>query len=377
MESETSKRVTQQDVADRAGVSRVTVSYVLNGASSSTVPISVETQDRVIRAAQELGYQPDVSAQTLRSGKSMTIGVLMPDMHNPHFWQLMEGISNVLRAEGYALLLYHSALIHSEEETALKELAKRRIDGALVMTASAALDRGTSENFSLVNKPIVQLVTEPSESPFDQVIGNYHKGMILLMDHLFELGHKRTAFVLGVADKELGRDRLTAYHESLERAGIPRNEADVLMCEPTQPGAYETAKTALTRPDRPTAIIAVNDLLALAVVKAAHDLGLSVPEDLSVAGFDDIPMCRYVSPRLTTVHRDTEANGEEAARMLLRRIREPELPRRQQEYASQRLIIGETTGPPPSSPYNVESGRDHATGKEKTIEKGGDSKGGR
>lgn len=345
MASGRAKSITQQEVARLAGVSRGTVSYVLNPGTASTVPISEETRKRVLKAAEELGYEPNVSAQNLRSGTSKTIGVLLPDMHNPFYWQLLEGLSRVIQAEGYGLLLYHSALMQSEEESALKELVRRRIDGVVLVSGSGVIDERTAARFDTTNKAVVHLAT--GNSPFDHVIGDYYEGMKILMEHLFELGHSRIGFVFGIATPRLAGDRLTAYYDALRDAGFAADEELVVTCDPTQPAAYGAAERLLDLKPRPTAIIGVNDLLAIAIVRACFDRGLGIPNDISVAGFDDIPIARYATPRLTTVHRDTEAQGELGARILMDRINYPDMPIRE-EYCEQKLIIGETTGACPN-----------------------------
>lgn len=340
------KRVTQREVAARANVSRATVSYVLNDTAKSRVPISSETRRRVIEAAEALGYQPDASAQTLRSGKSREVGVLVPDMRNPHYWQLLTGIDREAHRNGYTLLIFHSALIEHEEVVGLRELAARRIDGLVLISSFPPSWPKTIERLSNRHSPIVDLSNV--ESPFDRVFTDYRAGTRQLMEHLLEHGHRRIGFVYGVATEKVGIDRLEPYLEALRSANLPDEPGLVVRCGTSVEEGYRAASSLLSRAERPTAVIAVNDMLALAVMRAAADLGLSIPSDLSVAGFDDVPFSRLLTPSLTSVHRETEQVGQTAFRLLLERMADPHLPRRTERAESQ-LVVRESTGPAPQS----------------------------
>ena len=161
------------------------------------------------------------------------------------------------------------------------------------------------------------------------------------------LGHRHIGFVYGVADHELGLDRLQPYQESLNNAGITAEPDLIVECGPTIEDGYQAAFKLLKLSNRPTAIIAVNDLLAISTIRAAGDLGLHVPDDLSVVGFDNIPMTNYLMPRLTTVTKEAYTAGRNAFEMLLARIQNPDLPR-QVVHIPAKLIIRESTGPAPA-----------------------------
>jgi len=337
------KRITQKEVAQRAGVSRATVSYVLNGHAKSRVPISDETRRKVLDAASKLGYQPDSSARTLRSGLSRTIGVLVPDMGNPHYWQLLTGIERAAHAEGYTLLLFHTALMRSEEDVGLRELAQRKIDGVILISSYPPTWPQTALVISSLHRPVVDLSNV--DSPFDRIVSDYHEPTTKLMEYLIGLGHTRIAFVYGVATPEVGFDRLDPYREALARNGIEADEELIVRCGPTMEAGYRAASGLLELRRRPTAILAINDMLAAAVLRAAKDRAVAVPEGLSVAGFDDIPFASYLTPSLTTVHRDTERVGEQAFALLLERMADPHMPIVTRRAAST-LVIRESTGPP-------------------------------
>lgn len=338
------KRPTQADVARLAGVSRATVSYVLNGQTNQRIPISDETRQRVLEAIAALGYEPDARAQSLRSGNTKTIGVTLPIYENPFFWQIFSGICNEIQAAGYNVLLSQNPLTAEREQLGLKELAQQRIDGIILLRGFKALPATILKQLRRSQRPVVEISSSASE--FDHVFQNYAEGTRALMAHLFELGHRRIGFVYGVSEEAQGHDRLLTYHQVLQEAGLPDDPSLIQECGPALEDGYQAAYHLLRREDRPTAILAINDLLGMAVLRAAADLGLSVPGDLSVAAFDDIPFARYTTPRLTTVAGEPEQLGRRAVELLLKRLKEPERPREVITTGWQ-LVIRESTGPAP------------------------------
>lgn len=335
------KRPSQADVARLAGVSRATVSYVLNQQENGKVPISKETRQRVLEAAATLGYEPDARAQSLRSGTTRTIGLLIPDLQNPHFWQIINGVNQQARSSGYELLLSSSDLDREREENSLKALARRRVDGLILLVAFTSLSEEKLEELAARRLPIV--IIGCRDGGFDCIGSNYYDGARKVMAHLIALGHQRIAFVHGVANISAGQDRLLAYEQGLQEAGLPYEEGLTEHCGPSIEDGYNAAMRLLNRAPRPTAIIAINDLLALGVLRAANDMGLDVPRDLSVVGYDDSFMANYLCPRLTTVHTQAEAIGQGAVKLLLGRLQNPELPPQSVELPT-RLIIRESTG---------------------------------
>jgi LacI family transcriptional regulator len=338
------KRPTQVDVARLAGVSRATVSYVLNDQTDQRIPISADTRQRVLDAIAELGYEIDARAQSLRSGETKTLGVLVPLYENPYFWQILYGISTEAEAAGYSLLLSHNPLTPEQERLSLRELAQHRMDGLILLISFKLLPLPILKQLRKTTSPIVEITATGSE--FDHVLSGYAAGTEALMSHLFELGHRRIGFVYGVVHVSQGYDRLLTYRKVLKDAGLPDDDHFVQHCGPTLEDGYQAALHLLSQPERPTALLVINDLLGVGVLRAAADLGLRVPDDLSVASFDDIPFASYTVPRLTTVTIYPEQNGRDAVRLLLKRLREPDRP---QEVITSgwQLILRESTGPAP------------------------------
>jgi LacI family transcriptional regulator len=344
------KRPTQVDVARVAGVSTATVSYVVNGLADGRVPISEETRQRVLRAVEELGYEPDARAQALRSGDTKTIGVIIPDIRNPHFWEHAEGIEQEARASGYHLLLSSTALNPEYGEDTFKDLSRRRIDGLVLMGFSIVQSGEVKDTLTQLLKrqlPIVEISDRYNvDYSVDRVVSDYRIVTMEAMSHLLSLQHRRIGLIYGVALPDLAEDRLQPYQESLQAAGLPVDQELIVKCGPTIEDGYRAAMRLLRLPARPTAVIAINDLLAIGVLRAAEDLGLSVPKDLSLASYDDIPMANYLRPRLTTASKDAIKLGREAVKLLVARLHNPDGPR-QEITVSPHLIIRESTGPAP------------------------------
>jgi len=168
-----------------------------------------------------------------------------------------------------------------------------------------------------------------------------------LMSHLIEQGHRRIGFVFGVTIPTQGFDRLNAYREALEEAGLPYDETLVYHCGQLLEDGYQAALHLLRQPDRPTALLAINDLLGMAAIRAATDAGLRVPDDVSIASFDDIPFTDFIVPRLTTVSGLSEQNGRDAVRLLIKRLNDPDRPR-EVITSGWNLVIRESTGPAPA-----------------------------
>lgn len=339
------KKPTQSDVAAMAGVSRATVSFVVNGRDGKGISISPETRRRVLESVQQLGYVVDARAQALRSGDTKTIGVYVPIYENPFFWQVLRGIAAEAEASGYKLLLTHGAHAVERERQRVEELAEQRVDGLILMTEFKSLPRHVMEQLRDSSRPIVQISS--TESEFDLVQQGYGDGAKALMAHLFDLGHRRIAFIYGVQDEEQGLDRLHAYRRAFEEHGHPFDEDWIVRCGPTMEEGHRATTGLLRHEDRPTALLIINDLLGMAAIRAAVDLGLRVPHDVSVASFDNIPFADVCVPRLTTVAGSPEHNGRDAVRLLLKRLDRSDRPREVISCAWE-LIVRESTGPPPT-----------------------------
>ncbi len=346
------KRPTQVDVARVAGVSRATVSFVINNTTDNRVPISEETRQRVLRAVAELGYIPDTRAQALRSGDTRTIGLIIPDSHNPHFWQNVEGIEREAREVGYHILFSSMELNAEYGVDIFMDLASRRIDGLILMGTFIDQSEAAQTTLAQLLKrrlAIVEISDRPNQNhDLDGVFSDYRAVTRQAMEHLITLRHRRIGLIYGAEPAELALDRFEPYRNSLEAAGIPFKSDWVVYCGSTLLDGYRAAMQLLQTAPRPSAVLAVNDLMAISLLRAAADLGLSVPRDLSLISFDDIPVANFMVPRLTTASKDAVRLGREAVRLILERIKNPNQTR-QKIYVPARLIFRESTALAPSN----------------------------
>ncbi len=339
---------TQVDVAQLAGVSRATVSYVLNRQKAGRVPISDETRQRVLDAIDELGYEPDARAQALRSGSTNTIALIIPDLKNPHFCEYATGIEEAARAAGYHLLLSSTTLNDKYAVEIFKDLARRRFDGLIIASSFILESDDAQATLARVQKRGLPVVELSENYGVDSSSVDYREATVEVMKYLLSLGHRRIGLINGVAGHELAEDRILPYQAGLREAGIPFESELITQCGTTIEDGYQAARILLQLTLSPTAIIAINDLLAIGALRAVSDLGLSVPNDISLVGFDDISMSNFLVPRLTTVSKDAYNLGKQAFELLLARMQNPNLPR-QVKHGTAKLIIRESTGPAPKA----------------------------
>lgn len=345
------KRPTQVDVARLAGVSRTTVSFVINNQTGGRVPISEETRQRVLEAIAELDYVPDTRAQALRSGSTKTIGLIIPDIHNPHFWEIADGVEQAAYAAGYHILLSSISPENKYAEDIFKTLSQRRIDGLVMVPSFIYHSEEAKKTLAYLIKrqvPIVGMMADHGDVSYniDRVLSDYRDTTMEVMTHLLSLQHRRIGLIYGIEVPDLGNDRLFAYRESLQAAGLPVDPTLIIECGPTIEDSYQAARQLLELPSPPTAILAINDFLAIGALRAISDLNLNVPEDVSLFGYDDVPLAKYLVPRLSTASKDGKKMGREAIRLLLARLQNPDRPRQEIRLPA-RLILRESTGPAP------------------------------
>lgn len=337
-----SKRPTQADVARIAGVSRATVSYVLRNLSGGRIPITEDTRSKVLAAAKQLGYQPNAVAQGLRSGVSKTIGLLIPDVSNPHYLQILNGAESVLTDQGYYLFLVIANLDPEREGRCLRSLFQKRLDGLILTPTFADFFPDEMNALRKGSNPAVFIGVQEGDWVEPDITG----ATSLAMDHLLSLGHKRIGFINGVARPLLAERRLTVYRQKLREHGLPFDESLIHCGGYHLHDGYIAARVLLDSPNPPTALLSINDHLAIGALRAIRERGLRVPEDISIIGFDNIEVAAQLYPPLTTVDLHGEEIGRRAAQMLLARlhgqVNEP-----MQELIGSELIVRQSSGPAP------------------------------
>lgn len=337
------ERITILDVAREAKVSKVTVSYVLNGLGKSQ-RISDDTATRVLHAAQELGYRPNALARMLATRQTRILAVVFQRGHfftswSPFISEVMRGVSQAAVERGYDLMLHTREVSLSEEPDVL---ADGRVDGALVLR-----DDGDPTLSGLAEKglPFVQFFSRSDgvDSPFVDC-DNYAGGRIATR-HLLELGHRRIVMVKGSLRSTSSNDRYGGYREALESAGIGVAPERVISLS-SATADFEPLIRLLRSADRPTALFVWSDDVALECLRVAQDCGLRVPEDLSVVGFDSLDICNRANPPLTSVRQEIVPMAIEATRMLVDLI-EGHSPDRRQLLFPPRLDLRSSTAPCP------------------------------
>lgn len=314
------KKVNIKDVAARAGVHASTVSRVLNPDTVSMVSVAVA--ERVAGIAREMGYQRSPMGLGLRTGRSYTVGVLIPDLTNPIFPPIVRGIERTLAEEGYIAVLADSDNSPENELAILDSMKSRHVDGLILATAHRQdpLVSSCIED----HIPVVLVNRSIDTHAVTEVINDDEKGISLAIEHLVALGHRRIAFVGGPRDTSTGQGRYRAF-KKFWRAGQFQSGPELMVnCKAfTESEGHQGFLRLLDKHGEFSAVVAANDLLALGCYDALHERGKKCPQDISVTGFNDTPFMDRLSPPLTTVHIPMDEMGVRAAKLLLALIRDP------------------------------------------------------
>lgn len=305
---------TMKDVAERARVSVSTVSHVLNG----TRKVSEETRGEVLAAVEELSYRPNLLAKGLKTRRTHTIGLLIPDIQNSFFTSVVRGVEDVALSRGYHLFLCNTDEDPGREDGYIRELAKKRVDGLMVAPSArreAGIRRLRGEGVPFV------LVDRDVEGVDADVVGvDNRAGMRLIAEHLVGLGHRRIAMISGPLEKASGYERHEGLREALADLGVGLEGSLVRFGDFRTAGGRAGAAELLGLPSPPTALVTANNQMTLGALLTINEMGLSVPGDLSVVGFDDPEWAPLTGPPLTTLAQPTYEMGVRASRMLLDRI---------------------------------------------------------
>jgi DNA-binding LacI/PurR family transcriptional regulator len=331
-----SQKVTMRDVAKQAGVSINTVSLTLQDSDL----VHPDTKDRVLSAVQELGYRPNVMAQNFRRGVVGTIGIMIPDVHNVHFWDIVDGTHDEAYQNGYGVVLAHTSLNRERELEVLRGLTERRYDG--VILAQTHSEQSPIELRELIQHGGAVVTLGRTWEGADRVEYFREDTAHVLLDHLYELGHRHIGLVMGVARKNLALERLHAYQHLVEKHQLV---SMIEHCGPTVPDSVEATNSLLQYHPRPTAIISVNDQLAMGVYRSLGLHGLRIPEDISVAGFDNTHIAENLYPSLTSVDVGGRQIGKISVQLLLQRLADPKRPQQIVEIPA-RLVPRESTAVP-------------------------------
>lgn len=317
------RRVTSKQVAEKAGVSQTTVSFVLNNVEEAN--ISEETARRVLQVARELGYVPDKAARALARGVSDNIGLVLAQPHEQVFLDdyipnIITGITRVTREKGLRILVELTDEV-SESNTYLDMAHGREVAGLIVSPQKPTQrDRDSLKALARDGFPIVTL--HWLDDAVHSVTADHVDGSRRAVEHLIQLGHQRIALISYAPRNRVDGAtwRVQAYREVLERHGIPHDEALVRFGNYDPETGYTAAEELLDLPEPPTAIFCMNDTMAFGAMTAIQERGLRIPQDIAIVAFDDIRLARYTTPTLTTIHAPDIEHGRLAASMLVQLI---------------------------------------------------------
>ena len=333
------RAATSRDVAARAGVSQPTVSLVLS--RNPNARVASATRERVLKAAAELGYRPNVVARSLVRRRSYALGVIIPDVGNQFFADVVSGAERVATEEGYALFLCEQRGAPLERH--IEALRARQVDGVIIDAAGAsALAPNTLAGLNVV------LVDEPGEQ-WPGVASDAEGAGRLAAEHLLALGHRHIAFIGPSADVHGFRMRERGFVRALGAAGVTLRSPWLRRVPATLDGGNAAMRALWALGDRPTAVFCGNDLLALGAHKACTQLGVAVPAAMSIVGCDDIAFARLVTPELTTVAVPARELGARAARLLLREIEGTAGTGKKRRPLPVQLVVRGTTAAPRSA----------------------------
>ena len=338
------KRATLKDVADAVGVHVSTVSRVLNPKTRHT--ITAEISAKILKASAALKYRQNAAAYTLRTNRTRIIGVIIPDITNPIFPPIIRGIEDALAAQGYMAILVNTDSALPREASVIDMLCGRGVDG--VIAASVERDDPAFQQLAADGIPVVTVNRRMDDPQIASVVNDDDQGMRAVLDHLVAFGHRRIANIAGPQRTSTGKSRLDAFSRHRNGLGLPSDERLIVMADGFNEGEGERcAEALLARRAGFTALVCSNDRLAIGAIAALRRHGHAVPRDVSVTGFNDMPMADRLEVPLTTVRIQQYAAGRMAAELLLGRLEAGSTGASRHETLPVELMVRASTARPP------------------------------
>ena len=328
-----------KEIAEKSGVSIATVSRVMNNKGS----VKEDTRKKIIRIANELSYKPDSSARALSRKQTDTIGVILPELNDEFFMDFVHGIDEEAHRNNRYLLISSSHSQRDDLETMIEFMSSGRVDGVILMAPS--MQDALSDIFKKSKRPFVLVnCTNDLENAATFNIDNY-RGAYLMVEHLINHGYKNLGMVNGPKQNNEARDRYRGFVDALKKYNIPENSKLIMEGEFSLKSGYYSFLRLMGQKKKPDAIFMANDMMALGAYEAARSSNIQIPNDVAIAGFDDIFSGRIVTPRLTTVHAPINELGRKAMNYLLKMIAGKVDPRAAHlEVLSTGLVIGSSCG---------------------------------
>jgi len=336
------KKVNIDDVAKLAEVSKSTVSKVF----SNDERISQTTRDKVLEVARRLDYRPSLVPGALKTGKTKAVGLILPNVMNPFFPGIIKGVEDVAVENGYMVVFCNSDERLEKEALYFQMFKDRWVDGIIIsgVTGKSREEKEYLQGLHKKGIPVV-LIDREVEGYFNNIVMIDNKGAAFkATDYCLDLGHKRIGFISAPLEIKIFADRFKGYRKALQENGIEFDQRLVIEGNQTTQSGREATKQFLSLDDPPTAIFAINDLMAIGALKEIHERGLKVPEDISVVGFDNIPLASLVNPALTTIAQPIYEMGRESMSLLVKNIEKKDLTK-SKIILDTKLIVRESTAP--------------------------------
>ncbi|WP_318516334.1 substrate-binding domain-containing protein [Photobacterium leiognathi] len=311
---------TMKDVAKLAGVSTSTVSHVIN----KTRFVSEEISERVNKAAKELNYYaPSALARSFKVNRTKTIGMLVTTSTNPFFGEVVKGVERSCYQQGYSLILCNTEGDHQRMHESINTLLQKRVDGLILMCATLE-----GEHFDIFEHyadiPVVVMDWGPMQFTSDKIQDNSLRGGYMAAKYLIDAGHSEIGCITGPLDRIQAEMRYNGYLQAMDEAGFSVEASWVVEADFECEGGYNAFSQLHANGTLPSALVVANDMMAMGVINAANELGIQIPEQLSIIGYDDIHIAKFMSPSLTTIHQPKYRLGQAAVETLLTRLDEPE-----------------------------------------------------
>jgi LacI family transcriptional regulator, galactose operon repressor len=330
--------VTIEDVAKRAQVSRATVSRVLN----NNLRVDESLRSRVLEAVQALDYQPNHVARRLRARSSTVIGLIISDIQNPYFISVIRGVEDTAYAQHMSIVLCNSDEDVTKQQLYLQLMESEHVAGLIIVPANSHDNAGLAR-LKQAGIPIILLDRTVETLQVDAVKVDNMRGAYEAVNHLIELNHRRIGIISGFKHLTTGDERYQGYREALTAAGLPIDDSLVRFGDFKTESGYHLTHELMAAADPPKALFVANNLMTLGAMRALHELGVRIPEDIALVGFDDMPWSGELYSPLTAVSQPTYELGQEAVQLLMRRISQPAAPYRTIVLQT-RLIIRESSG---------------------------------
>ena len=339
--------VTIKDIAKEAGVSHSTVSRALRDSSL----ISEETTKHIRETALKLGYLPSAAARSLKTNRSQALGVIVSNIDDPYFSEILQGIEEIAQSNNYSLFMAASQRDPEREGAIIQSMRQHRVDGVIICSTTFSDEQ--SRQFSKFDIPIVVVNNQAAEDYRYSIYHDDVDGSRQLTRHLIELGHRKIAYLGNSHSGRTTLDRLAGFRQEMESNGLPVPANYIHEIPGSEP---EKAILALDHflelPDRPTALVCFNDMMAIGILKSLQERGIRVPEEISITGFDNIVFSNYTNPPLTTFDQPKRFIGQKAAELILSLLdpnSKTNVPEQKIQVLKGNLLVRESTAPPPSN----------------------------